>query len=86
MDNKETKKPRQSRKRARNVNGSFKGDDPTTTANDAWQPMELPLKKDNPYKVKQRVKGQSAALESAGKYAKKPKTRPTFGNVKSIQH
>ena len=85
MDNKEpTKKP--ARRRARRNDGQYKSDNPTATANEAWEPVEIPLKKDNPYKVKQKVKGLSNSEESAGKYASKPKTRPSFGNVKTTFH
>ena len=72
-------KPRQ---RARKSDGKFKGDNPETKElNEAWVPTEvetaLPKVKD--YSVKPKVEGPSGP--SAGKYGKKPKTRPTFGTV-----
>ena len=76
------KKPRPARRRARKADGKFQGDNPATPGvNEAWEPTEvesaLPKKKD--YSVKQKIGGPSSA--DAGKYGKKPKTRPTFGNV-----
>ena len=42
------------------------------------------LPKENSYAVRQRVNGTSQP--TAGKYGKKPKVRPTFGNVTSTSH
>ena len=77
-----TKKPRQ--RRARNSNGKFKGDDPTTTVNEAWESVEIEQavgEKTVDYSVRQKV--QSASDATPGKYAKKSKVRPTFGSVTS---
>jgi hypothetical protein len=72
-------KPRQ---RARKANGKYKGDNPETKdLNEAWVPtdVEAALPKEKDYSVKKLVEGTSQA--SAGKYGKKPSTRPTFGTV-----
>jgi len=77
------KKPRPARRRARKPDGQFKGDNPTTDVNEAWEPVEvteaLP-KKD--YSIKPRVKPQG----DGGKYSKAPKVKPTFGKVTSTSH
>lgn len=71
------------RRRARKSDGQFKGDNPATEVNEAWEPVEveeaLP-KKD--YSIKPKVKPQA----SAGKYSKAPTVRPTFGSVTSTSH
>ena len=72
-------KPRQ---RARKANGKYKGDNPETKGlNEAWVPTDIEeaLPKENDYSVRKLVEGTSQA--SAGKYGKKPSTRPTFGKV-----
>ena len=80
----EPKKSQPRRKRARNGDGQFKADNPDTQVNEAWEPVEvadvLPKKRDYSVKPKVGPKG------SAGKYSKKPKIRPTFGNVTSTSH
>ena len=70
------------RQRARKGDGKFKGDDPKTPdLNEAWVPTEVSaaLPKTKDYTIKKKVDGPSA--NSAGPYSKKPKIRPTFGNV-----
>ena len=77
-----TKKPRQ--RRARNSNGKYRGDDPTTSVNEAWEPIEVEQAvgdKTVDYSVRQKV--SSASEATPGKYAKKSKVRPTFGSVTS---
>jgi hypothetical protein len=72
------------RRRARKPNGSFKADNPQTPHNDAYEstPIEEALSsKEVSYGVKQKVEGTSKS--TAGKYVKKGKVRPTFGNVTS---
>ena len=72
----------QTRKRARKPDGRFKGDNPATPdLNEAWEPtpVEQALPKENAYEVKPKVDGLSNP--TAGKYAKKDKVRPTFGQV-----
>jgi hypothetical protein len=72
-------KPRQ---RARKGDGKFRGDNPETKGlNEAWVPTEVEaaLPKEKDYSVKPKVEGTSGS--SAGKYSKRPKTRPTFGSV-----
>ena len=79
----------QPRKRARNQEGQFKGDNPLTPGvNEAWEPTEVEAalpKKENPYAVKQKVDGLSS--NTAGKYAKKaPVTKPGIGNVSTTSY
>ena len=83
MDNKDSKKTPQ-RKRARQTTGQFKGDNPGTPGfNEAWEPTAieeaLPSTKEVKYTVKQKVDGTSN--DTAGKYSKPGKVRPTFGSV-----
>ena len=78
------KKPRPARRRARTAKGHYKADDPTTTVNEAWEPVEAePVA---PKKVaNDKVTGISN--NTAGKYSKKPQvTKPTFGKVTSTFH
>ena len=75
------------RRRARKADGSFRGDNPATPHNEAYEstPIERALSTEEvTYGVKQKVDGSSKP--SAGKYAKKGKIRPTFGNVTSTTH
>jgi hypothetical protein len=75
MDNNNSPK----RRRARNSNGSFKGDG---GLNQAWEatPLDRAVsEKTVDYEIKQKVSGPSSP--SAGKYGKKDKVRPTFGSV-----
>ena len=71
------------RRRARKADGKFKGDNPDTVTNEAWEATDISegLPKDKSYAVKQKVTGTSEP--TAGKYSKKSKIRPrgTFGNV-----
>lgn len=79
-----TKKPRPARRRARKADGQYRADDPNTTVNEAWEPVEVEQavgQKTVDYSVRQKVTGTSE--ESAGKYGKKSKVRPTFGSVTS---
>ena len=72
------------RRRARKADGSFRGDNPATPHNEAYEstPIERALSTEEvTYGVKQKVDGTSKP--SAGKYAKKGKIRPTFGKVTS---
>jgi hypothetical protein len=88
MDNNKAKPQQQKRRRARKPDGKFQGDNPSTPdLNEAWEPTdvaEVVTEKEVKYTVKQRVTGTSEA--SAGKYAKKQKVRPTFGNVTTTYH
>jgi hypothetical protein len=75
------------RRRARKPNGSFKGDNPQTAHNEAYEavPIDESLSTNQvSYEVKQKVDGTSKP--TAGKYGKKEKIRPTFGNVTSITY
>lgn len=78
-----TPKPTPKRRRARKPDGQFKGDNPATPElNEAWEPTgieEALPKTDGKYAVKQKVSGTSD--DTAGKYGKKDKVRPTFGSV-----
>jgi hypothetical protein len=79
--------PTPKRRRARKADGSFRGDNPETKLNEAWEPTPIEAAlSDNSvsYGVKQKVEGSSKP--SAGKYAKKGKVRPTFGNVTSTTY
>jgi len=82
MENNKT--PRPARRRARKVDGTFKGDNPATPElNEAWEPTEvaeaLPAKPVK-YQVKQKVNGMSK--DTAGKYGKARKvSKPTFGKA-----
>ena len=80
--------PANKRRRARKPDGSFKGDNPTTPGlNEAWEStaIERALSTEEvTYAVKKKVDGSSKP--TAGKYAKKGKIRPTFGNVTSTTH
>ncbi len=82
---KETPKP-QPRRRARKSDGKFKGNNPETQVNEAWEPVELEteLPKEIDYSVKQKISKPSG--DTAGKYSPKPKVRPTFGSVTSTSH
>ena len=75
--------PAPKRRRARKPDGQFKGDDPTTPGlNEAWEPTDIEEalpKQENPYAVKPKVTGTSK--NTAGKYSKKDKVKPTFGKV-----
>ena len=75
------------RKRARKSDGKYRADNPTTPHNEAYEstPIEDALSTNNiTYGVKQKVEGTSQP--SAGKYSKKDKVRPTFGNVTSTTY
>ena len=72
------------RRRARKADGKYQGDNPATPHNEAYEalPIEDALSTNEvTYGVKQKVDGSSKP--TAGKYAKKGKVRPTFGNVTS---
>lgn len=73
------------RRRARKPSGEFKGNDPSTpNVNEAWEPTPIEdalSTNEVTYGVKQKVEGTSKS--TAGKYSKKDKIRPTFGNVTS---
>ena len=75
--------PAPKRRRARKPDGTYKGDNPATPdVNEAWEPTNIEEalpKKENPYAVKQKVAGTSQ--DTAGKYSKKAKVKPTFGKV-----
>ena len=81
MSNNQTPK----RRRARKADGSFKGDNPATPHNEAYEstPIEDALSNNSvTYGVKQKV--DSTSKSTPGKYSKKGRVRPTFGNVTSI--
>ena len=74
------------RRRARKPDGKFQGDNPNTTANEAWEaiPVEdsLVAKNQNKYEVRPKVDGISA--NTAGKYAKKSKvSKPGVGKTRT---
>ena len=84
MSEQQNPKPAQpKRRRARKTDGTFRGDNPTTPGtNEAWEPTPIEREvseKTVDYTVRQKVSGTSEP--TAGKYAKKGKVRPTFGNV-----
>jgi hypothetical protein len=87
MDNNNSS-PKPRRKRARKPNGSFQGDNPSTPEhNEAWEAVELAEEvgeKTVKYSVEQKV--TSTSEPTAGKYGKKGKIRPTFGNVTSTTY
>jgi hypothetical protein len=75
------------RRRARKPNGEFRGDNPDTKLNQAWEPTPIePALADKTvgYAIKQKVVGTSQP--TAGKYGKKVGIRPTFGNVTSTTY
>lgn len=75
------------RRRARKPNGSFKADNPQTAHNEAYEAISIDESLSTnqvSYGVKQKVVGTSKP--TAGKYGKKEKIRPTFGNVTSITY
>ena len=74
------------RRRARNADGKFKGDNPLTPdVNEAWEPTEVSegLPKTNPYSVKKKI---NTSNKTAGKYSRKSTIKPTFGNVTTTKH
>ena len=76
--------PTPKRRRARKSDGKYQADNPATPHNEAYEatPIEDALSTNEvTYGVQQRVEGTSKP--SAGKYARKGKVRPTFGNVTS---
>ena len=79
---KETTRP--ARRRARKPDGKFQENRET---NQAWEPTPIEDaigEKTVDYSIKQKVSGPSEP--SAGKYGKKDKVRPTFGNVYTTYH
>lgn len=81
----EQTKPR--RRRARQDDGKFKPDNPTTVTNEAWEPVALEdslATKESKYRIKPKVKGTSN--KTTGKYKPKEKIRPTFGKVTTTYH
>lgn len=85
MTNSNLSSPANKRRRARKPDGQFKGDNPTTpNVNEAWEPTPIEdalSTNEVSYGVQKKVDGTSKP--TAGKYAKKGKVRPTFGNVTS---
>ena len=77
--------PANKRRRARKPSGEFRGNDPATPdVNEAWEatPIDRALSDNSVgYGVRKKVEGTSKP--TAGKYGKKDKIRPTFGNVTS---
>ena len=82
-DNNSNSPQQPKRRRARKPDGSFQGDNPTTPGlNEAWEPTdvaEVVKEKEVKYTVQPKVTGTSEP--TAGKYAKKGKVRPSFGNI-----
>lgn len=74
------------RRRARKTNGTYKGDDPNTSVNEAFDPSEIEsgLEKKIDYSIKTKVDSISSA--SAGKYEKKEKIRPSFNGISTTYH
>lgn len=82
-----TNKPPTKRRRSRHPDGKYKGNDPTTDVNEAWEPVEaeeaVPKKID--HTITTKVDGISN--NTAGKYAKKPLIKtPTFGHVSTVKY
>ena len=73
MSNKDNNPWRPVRRRAKNSDGTFKANDPSTPQNEAWEPVDieadLPKKPEN-------------------KYAQKPKIKPNIGHsgIRTILH
>ena len=84
----DSNKPQSKRRRARKPDGKFQGDNPATPElNEAWEPTdvsEVVSPKEVKYEIKPKIGGPSNP--TAGKYGKKPKVNPTFGNVTSTSH
>ena len=82
MDSKS--KPSPKRRRARNSDGSFKGDIPGTKQNEAWVSTDISTEvkeeKEVDVTVVQEVESTSR------KYAPKEKVKPTFGKVRTISY
>ena len=75
------------RRRARKAHGSSKGNNAETKLHEALalSPIKTALCDNSvTYGVKQKVDGTSKP--TAGKYGKKAKVRPTFGNVTSTTY
>ena len=87
MDNKDNK-DKSPRRRARTPKGHYKGDNTATPGlNEAWEPTdiaEVVSEKEVKYTVKPKVGGTSNP--TAGKYSKKGKVRPSFGNITTTFH
>lgn len=74
--------PQPRRRRAKRPDGTFEANPPgVPDVNTAFEPTDVAegLEKEVKYTVKPKVDGTSN--ETAGKYAKAPKVRPTFGSV-----
>lgn len=88
MDNNNNpQKPSSKRRRARRPDGQFRGNNPETETNEAWEPVDVAdvvTPKGVKYEIKPKIGGPSNP--TAGKYGKKPKVNPTFGNVTSTSH
>jgi hypothetical protein len=74
------------RRRARKTNGTYQGDNPNTSVNEAYEPSEIEsgLEKKIDYSIKTKVDSISDA--SAGKYEKKEKIRPSFNGISTTYH
>ena len=75
------------RKRARTSDGKFKGDNPLTPdVNEAWEPVEASaaLPKKNNYKTRKKI--NTSGNNTAGKYSKTSKTRPSFNGRVTVKH
>ena len=85
---KDSNSPAPKRRRARQPNGAFKGDNPATpNINEAWEPTELAetvKEKEVKYNVQTKVDGTSKG--TVGKYGKKGNVRPSFGNITPTFH
>ena len=80
------KKPAPKRRRARNSDGSFKGDIPGTKLNEAWIADDISEEvgeKTVDYSVKKLIDTSSP---TAGKYGRKDAIRPTFGKVRTTNY
>ena len=77
------KKPAPKRRRARNSDGSYKGDIPGTKQNEAWVADDISTEvgeKEVDYTVRKLIDTSSP---TAGKYGRKDPVRPTFGKVRT---
>lgn len=84
-------KPKQkpARRRAKNSDGTFKANDPSTPENEAWEPIELETEKTaGKYSIKPKVTGTSEGQTGAGKYAnnKANEVRPKFEGIRTTYH
>ena len=81
MDNNNSS-PTPKRRRARKADGKYQGENPAAEVNQAWEPTPIEDALSTS-EVRYGVKKKVDSTGNAGKYGKKDKIRPTFGNVTS---